>query len=190
MVMAVKLAELLPRYVDVKVLTEPVPSTFESASGIATGRFDIASISADKAYPALVGEDVYKDVPKDNFRLLLLAHDTVMYFVVRAESTINSMADLKGKRVMYGAPRFVTSEPMWQAILKADGLDPKDVFQVPPGTNEEMAKALIEGRIDAAQFVGGYPEANLTEAMKTASLRILSLTPKEQAVLDPITTHP
>jgi TRAP transporter TAXI family solute receptor len=100
--------------------------------------------------------------------------------VVRSSEDINSLADLRGKRVAVGragSGTLLTSEALLaSAGLSFDDIDPEYIGQ------GEALDALKNGVIDAAPISGGIPISALTEALTTAGdeLAIYSMTPEEQ----------
>jgi phosphonate transport system substrate-binding protein len=93
--------------------------------------------------------------------------DLTSVIVVRADSTVKTVADLKGKRVGVGAADSpqATLLPLWH--LKSAGLDPGHDFTVVRhdvllgkhgdhiGGEREASAALVRGTIDAACIIDG-----------------------------------
>jgi TRAP transporter TAXI family solute receptor len=92
--------------------------------------------------------------------------------VVTIEGTgINSMADLKGKRVSTGSPGSGV-EVMAVRVLEAMGLDPKkDIKQERLGAAESV-NAIKDRKIDAFFWVGGVPTAALTDLAATPGIKM------------------
>jgi len=89
--------------------------------------------------------------------------------VVRANSTIRSIEDLKGKTI---AVSTVGAQGLlyWHALLRNHGLTPEDVeFTVIKSASDKL-EAIIAGRVDA----GVIGEPYLTPALETGKVRILS----------------
>lgn len=180
--MAIKVCELIPRYVNIKVGMEPVNATDEAVSRLAKGDFDLSGFAGSKILDGLIGGAGFEDVPKDAYRALLLCNSSFVFMIARADSGIKSVADLKGKRLSYGGAQYKAQEDRWRAVMKVAGLDPlKDVFQIPAAGKPATIQGLIEGTFDAGTFSGGIPDAALTEGMKTTPMRVIPLTPAEQA---------
>jgi uncharacterized protein len=96
------------------------------------------------------------------------------HVVVKADSGIRSIKDLKGKRVSTGSPNSGT-EVIADRIFKANGLDwLKDVTRERLGVGES-ADALKDGKIDAFFWSGGLPTAGVLELAATPGQRIALL---------------
>ena len=95
------------------------------------------------------------------------------------DSGINSIADLKGKRVVaeYGA--FASSSITAAALLASAGLTTADVTVVTVGSYPQGVKAVQEGRADAA--VASLGSGVVQELDATRGARILSVTNTAEA---------
>jgi TRAP transporter TAXI family solute receptor len=92
--------------------------------------------------------------------------------VVSVEGTgVNSMKDLKGKRVSTGSPGSAT-EVMAFRVIEAAGLDKdKDMRRERLGVAESV-NALKDKKIDAFFWVGGLPTAAVTDLAATPGVKI------------------
>ena len=88
--------------------------------------------------------------PATNLRALVTGHRVpTIPLVVRMDSGIKTVADLKGKRVGYGYGGNVEGHELITACLEAVGLTWDDVSPVPQPDGQTSFIALQEGRIDA-----------------------------------------
>lgn len=90
-----------------------------------------------------------------------------------ADSGINSVADLKGKRVSLDEPGSGTYVDA-KLILEANGLSTDDL------TAEALkggaaSEALRNGKIDAFFVVAGYPTGSLVELASAASIKLVPI---------------
>jgi TRAP transporter TAXI family solute receptor len=84
---------------------------------------------------------------------------------------VNTMADLKGKRVSTGSPGSAT-EVMAFRVIEAAGLDrDKDMKRERLGV-AESTNALKDGKIDAYFWVGGLPTAAVTDLGATPGVKL------------------
>ena len=92
--------------------------------------------------------------------------------VVSIEGTgINTMEDLKGKRVSTGSPGSAT-EVMAFRVIEAAGLDKdKDMTRERLGVAESV-NAIKDKKIDAFFWVGGLPTAAVTDLAATPGVKI------------------
>jgi TRAP transporter TAXI family solute receptor len=92
-------------------------------------------------------------VQTPNLRLVRAGAATVpIGFMVRADSDIKSVADLKGRRVAGGYGAHPIIKRLSEGLLKAYGIDMSEVKLVPVPASIDGAKALQDGRAEAAWY--------------------------------------
>jgi len=98
-----------------------------------------------------------------NLRLLTLGTNLSLGILVRNDSSIKSLADLKGKRLTWDFPAFPANILSGLATLSTAGVSIKDIQPVPVPEVVSGVRALMEGRVDgavAAVGMGIVSEAN------------------------------
>ncbi|MDP2601615.1 MAG: TAXI family TRAP transporter solute-binding subunit [Deltaproteobacteria bacterium] len=88
--------------------------------------------------------------PHPNLRLLTLGTDLSLGILVRNDSPIKSMADLKGKRLTWDFPAFPANILSGLAALSTAGVSIRDIQTVPVPEVVSGVRALMEGRVDGA----------------------------------------
>ena len=153
-----------------EVLNKTIPGTQANAE-VTNGSVDnIKLVVGDPSYLGLASADVVADAAagsgpfseKQPVAALALLYPNQVQVVVRADSGIASIADMKGRHIATGG---VGSGIEITAIrlLKASGLDPdKDVVREALNVGDS-ASALKDGKIDGFFFVGGAPASALTD---------------------------
>ncbi|MEM6621249.1 MAG: TAXI family TRAP transporter solute-binding subunit [Pseudomonadota bacterium] len=107
----------------------------------------------------------------DEIRALFPIPSLTMHFVVRADSGIETFADLKGKRILVGKGSFGAREGT--KYLGLFGLEGKvDLADV---ELSNAVPALKNGQIDGFVTAGSYPAPNVIEAAASTGVRVLSL---------------
>jgi TRAP transporter TAXI family solute receptor len=162
------------------VLSKAVPgmaATAEVTGGsvdnlklIGTGKPYIALSMTDAALDAYKGEDKFKG-QKTDVRTLMVLYPNRMHVVSIEGTGVNSMKDLKGKRVSTGSPGSAT-EVMAFRVIEAAGLDKdKDMKRERLGVAESV-NAIKDKKIDAFFWVGGLPTAAVTDLAATPGVKI------------------
>ncbi|WP_017579568.1 TAXI family TRAP transporter solute-binding subunit [Nocardiopsis valliformis] len=98
----------------------------------------------------------------------------VMQVVVRADSDIETIADLEGANVEIGPPGSGT-EVAARQILEAYGLDPDSDINAFDSTFGDAATALGDGQVDAAFGILSVPAAGIMEVSASNDVRILAV---------------
>ena len=82
--------------------------------------------------------------------------------IARTDAGINSIADMRGKRVSTGAPNSGT-EVIANRMLEAAGLDPAKDIQAQRTELGKTVEGMKDGSIDAMFWSGGLPTAGITD---------------------------
>jgi TRAP transporter TAXI family solute receptor len=154
----------------VQATAEVTGGSVDNLKLIATGQSEVGFTMADAALDALNGEDKFKS-GKVDLKTLMVLYPNRMHVVTIEGTAINSMADLKGKRVSTGSPGSAT-EVMAFRVIEAAGLDKdKDMKRERLGAAESV-NAIKDRKIDAFFWVGGLPTAAVTDLGATPGLKI------------------
>jgi len=165
------LANLLSKYVPGwQATAEVTGGSIDNLKLIGAKRADIGFTMVDAALDASKGQDKFKGSPVAN-RALAVLYANRMHVVTVEGMGINSIADLKGKRVSMGSPGGAT-EVMGLRMLEVAGLDKdKDVKRERLGA-AESANAMKDRKIDAFFWVGGLPTAAVTDLGATPGSKL------------------
>jgi len=137
---------------------------------IGTGKPYIALTQADAAKDALNGAGKFKG-NKIPVRAMMMLYTNLMQAVTVEGTGINTINDLKGKRVSTGSPGSAT-EVFAFRVLEAAGLDPnKDIRKERLGATESV-NAIKDKKIDAFFFVAGLPTSAITDLASTPGVKI------------------
>jgi TRAP transporter TAXI family solute receptor len=99
-----------------------------------------------------------------NIRLIGLLHPLRGAFWVRKDTTMKTIADLKGKRVGMGYSAMRTIDPLVKAILATGGLTEKDIVPVLIPNVIRGADDFSSGAADMFFFAFGAPKVREVEA--------------------------
>ncbi|HXL32888.1 MAG TPA: TAXI family TRAP transporter solute-binding subunit [Bradyrhizobium sp.] len=155
---------------NVQATAEVTGGSVDNLKLIASGQSEMAFTMADAALDALQGQDKFKS-GKVPLQALLVVYPNRMHVVTVEGSGIETMADLKGKRVSTGSPGGAT-EVMAFRVIEAAGLDKdKDMKRERLGVAESV-NAIKDRKIDAFFWVGGIPTAAVTDLAATPGLKM------------------
>lgn len=137
---------------------------------VATGQVDFTIAAADAV-------EAYKldDKPgAEGLRGCARLYDDYVHLVVPRSSTVQSVADLKGRRVAVG-PGGSGVRLIAEHVLEAAGLDPgKDITPLSDGIGT-MPRLLKRHRIDAFFWSGGLPTSAITQLSRQFAIRLVPI---------------
>lgn len=142
---------------------------------IRAGELDFGVVQSDVQSAALEGVRAFDgDEPYANLRAVFSVHPEPMHVMVRADSGINSVMDMKGKRVNIGNPGSGT-RVLAGVLMEAAGVSPDDFALAAELKSSEQSAALCDGKLDAAIWAAGLPNGSSMEATSTCDIKILDL---------------
>ena len=143
---------------------------------IREGELDFGVVQSDVQSAALEGVRAFDgDRPYRKLRAVFSVHPEPMHVMVRADAGINSVADMKGKRVNIGNPGSGT-RVLAGVLMDAAGVSPSDFALAAELKSSEQSAALCDGKLDAAIWAAGLPNGSSMEATSTCDIKLLDLT--------------
>jgi len=146
----------------------------DNVNAIISGLRDSGFAQSDVAYWAYTGTGTMEgSEPATDLRTIAALFEEHIHLVALADSGINSVADLAGKRVSLDEPGSGTYVDA-QLILEANGLSVDDVTAEALKGNA-ASEALRNGKIDAFFVVTGYPTGALVELSSAADIKLIPI---------------
>lgn len=173
-------AEMINNHIEgAQATAEVTGASVENMGLIMRGDADLALALADTVHQAYTGTDDFEGRQVENTRALASVYPNAVQLVTLAESDIESIADLAGKRVSVGAPGSGT-ELNARAVLEANGISYEDF--TPQRLNfNETADAIRDGDIDAGFWSVGPPTSSILNLAATRDIRLIGLSDEEVA---------
>ncbi|MBZ5487186.1 TAXI family TRAP transporter solute-binding subunit [Halomonas aquamarina] len=174
------LAEMINKHIEgAQATAEVTGASVENMGLIMRGDADLATALADTVYQAYTGTGDFEGRQVENTRALASIYPNAVQLVTLAESDIQSISDLAGKRVSVGAPGSGT-ELNARAVLESNGISYRDF--TPQRLNfNETADAIRDGDIDAGFWSVGPPTSSILNLAATRDIRLISLSDEEIA---------
>ncbi len=143
---------------------QPATSPNQYLPLIASGEFDMGPVNLQELSYAYKGEAWFDGRPHPGLRLLALHFPLRVAIFVRADSDMQSVADLKGKRMTAGYTAQKTIVPQNAAIFSTAGLTADDFESVPVPSVVGGANAFMSGASDAFMFALGAGKVREADA--------------------------
>jgi TRAP transporter TAXI family solute receptor len=163
---------------DVNITQVTTGGSTENAKRLIKGELDMGIVYGSHIYMAQGTEGPFEGGPKgDMLRGVAMAYEGPTYFVTFADSGIEEIQDLAGKKVALGPPGSGTVFNCTN-ILTALGL--LDQIEPTMMTFADAGRALANGQIDAL-CQSSAPAAAVTELAETREIRVVPYSEEELA---------
>jgi TRAP transporter TAXI family solute receptor len=154
----------------------------DNVNAISSGLRDSGFAQSDVAYWAFTGTGTMDgQPPAEKLRAIAALFPEHIHLVAMADSGINSVADLAGKRVSLDEPGSGTRVDAI-LILEAYGLS-TDSVTAESLKPDAASDALRNGQIDAFFFVGGYPTGAIVELASSVDVKLVPIDGEGAAAL-------
>ena len=160
----------------IKATVESTAGSVFNVNAVLSGDLEFGVVQSDRQYQAWHGLSEWKETgPRKNLRSVFSIHPEAVTLIASVDSGIETITDLRGKRVNLGNPG---SGPLQNArdALTIHGIDEGDI-------RAEYVKAveapglLQDERIDAFFYTVGHPNGNIKEASSgRVKVRFIPLT--------------
>jgi TRAP transporter TAXI family solute receptor len=149
----------------IRATVEATMGSTYNLNAIMAGHMEFGLAQSDTHYQAVTGlANWAKKGPQKELRAVFSLHNEPLTLVAAVDAGIQSIADLRGKRVSLGNPGFTQHRIVLDA-LKAFGLDSKrDIYPQEVFASEAPAM-LQDNRIDAYFFTVGHPSETIRLAL-------------------------
>tara|TARA_B100002051_G_C16676439_1_gene607371 strand:- start:337 stop:1269 length:933 start_codon:yes stop_codon:yes gene_type:complete len=134
---------------------------------------DIAITNNNLAVLANKGAAMYKKTGKMSLRAIGALHFSVLHMMTLKDSSIETINDLKGKRIAIG-PAGGGTIPFTKQVLGLHGLNIKDIKPVFLSYADGFSQ-LADGNVDAAFALSGYPAGAVVQAQVNKKLKFIKL---------------
>jgi uncharacterized protein len=153
-------------------VTQATQGSVDNLRMIASGQIESGIAQSDIVSWAYAGTSIFAaDGPIKSLRTIASLFPESLQLVVRADSPIRSLADLKGAHISLGQAGSGTLVDA-RALLAATGLSEKDMTceYLRPGV---AAADVREGTLDGFFLIGGIPVPAITELASAVPVRLI-----------------
>src|SRR5438034_8315575 len=167
------LADVLSKKMKVAASAQSTPASVDNMKLIRDGKADLAFTLADTAYDAVKGLNRFAPPEaKADAKTIAVMYSNYDHLVAKAGAGINTVTDLKGKRVSIGAAGSGT-ETKAIRILEAYGLNATTDIQPQRLAAQDSADALRDNKLDAFFFDGGLPTSAVADIANSTSVKLI-----------------
>lgn len=155
--------------------TQTTGASVENINLIDQGKAEMAFVMSDALSNAVNGEAAFQK-KFDSVQQIAVLYPNFVQVVASQKSGIKNLSDLKGKRVAVGDQNSGV-EVNARSLINGHGMTYNDM-KVDYLGFAEAADALRTGRVDAAFFTSGLPNAALMELAQGFDLQLVTIDPE------------
>jgi TRAP transporter TAXI family solute receptor len=159
------IATVVTRHTAMIVRVQPFAGPPAWLPSMNSGETDMGVLTSADAVTSYRGVILYKK-PYKNTRILVVGGALQLSFYVPREAPIETVADLRGKRIPTDYPGTPIVRLSSTAALATAGLTYNDIIKVPVSDLQAGAEAFMEGRTDAGWHSLGSPAVEEANARK------------------------
>ncbi|EYB66662.1 TRAP transporter solute receptor TAXI family protein [Deinococcus phoenicis] len=153
-------------------------------NALASGELDAAIAQNDVVYYAYKGSGIQAFQGKANTKLRTMAvlYPEVLHVIARKDAGINTIADLKGKRVVIGDLGSGTEQTAKQ-VLEAYGLGFDDLGQALRVSPAQGISLMQDKRADALFYTVGVGASAISQIAQTVDVKVVPVSGNQAASL-------
>ena len=141
---------------------------------IKNGELDFGIAQSDTVYQAANGIGKFEGKKVAKLKSVLAIYPELLALVTRKDANINSIMDVKGKRINLGNPGS-GNEATAMSLFAANDIKKSDLKFAGALKAAEMPDALRDNKIDGYFYMIGHPNANIKDATNSVDTRIVPL---------------
>lgn len=141
--------------------------------GLAQGTFQMALSNGEVIPEAYAGRGSFNQ-PLTGFSAVAALYPNPMHIVVRRDSDIHTLTDLRGRRVSPGIKGY-SGEVILQNLLRLSGVEFSDLGQIVYTGTADAANLIRDGHLDSWGGVLAAPNGTILELATTPGIRLLSV---------------
>lgn len=165
------IANALSAKLGVSANAQVTPASVDNMKLIRDGKADLALTLADTALDAVKGTGPFAPPEKTaQLKVLAVMYTNFTHVVVKDGIGVNTVADLRGKRVSVGAAGSGT-EILANRILDGYGMTQADL-QVQKLAVQASADAVRDGKLDGFFWSGGLPTSAVIDLVNVGSIKV------------------
>lgn len=155
------------------------PGSVANPRLVNSGEVELGITNNNLSVLANKGVGPYKKSGAMELRALGSLHYSILHMMTLADSPINSIADLKGKRIAVG-PAGGGTIPFLGQVLGLQGLTIDDITPSFLSYSDGFSQ-LADGNVDAAFALSGYPAGAVMQAQANKKLKFIKFSADELA---------
>lgn len=164
---------------NIRCSVESTGGSIYNVNTIRSGELDFGIVQSDWQYHGYNGTSEFaQQGPYKKLRAVFSLHTEPFNIIARADSGINNVKDLAGKRVNIGNPGSGDRATM-QVVMNAFGWTDDSFKLASELKGSERSQALCDNKIDAFIYMVGHPNGSIKEATTSCDAKLVPATGPE-----------
>jgi TRAP transporter TAXI family solute receptor len=159
----------------IRCAVESTGGSVFNINAMMAGDLEFGVVQSDVQFNAYNGEGDWDGQPYEDLRSVFSLHAEPLTLVARADSGIETLDDLAGKRVNIGNPGS-GQRALFERLMAEKGWDMSTFALASELASAEQSQALCDNNIDAFAFTVGHPAGTIQEATTSCETRIIPAT--------------
>lgn len=157
----------------IRCSAESTGGSIYNINTIRAGELEFGVAQSDWQYHAYNGTSKFADQGKfDKLRAVFSVHPEPVTVIASDSSGVNTLTDVKGKRMNIGNPGSGT-RGTWEVIEEALGWSRSDLKLAAEMKSAETGQAVCDGKIDAYFWLVGHPSALTQESLASCDAHLV-----------------
>jgi TRAP transporter TAXI family solute receptor len=169
------IAGVVSSHAGLEMRPQKMGGTQRYVSMVNAGQLDFGVSNAMQYYMAATGIGLSKGQPHDKLRLAATLMKFVQGVIVAKNSGINTIADLRGKRIPTGYSSSPLFQTFWDAFLATANLTYKDVQPVLVASLPKSWDAFKQGQVDAVIAAAGSAAVREMDAVVPGGIKYIPI---------------
>ena len=169
-----RLVNLYKNETKIRCSVESTDGSVYNVNSIKYGDLNFAIVQSDIVYKANKGEGAFKDATIPKLRSVMAIYPELLTLVTRKDANINSLLDIKGKRINLGN-QGSGSETTALTLFEESGIKKEDLKFAADIKVSEMPDALKDNKIDGYFYMVGHPTVNIQDAANSIDVKIVPI---------------
>ena len=148
-------------------------ASVQNINNIEDGTNQLALVMSDVAFDAVNGKGQFEG-QKAKIKSIAGLYPNVVQIVATANSGIESVADMKGKRIGVGKVGSGVEQSA-KKVLEAGGMTYDDLARVSHTGYADSVTEMSNGNLDAAFFTSGVPNSSITGLMQNTDVTFVNV---------------
>ena len=158
----------------IRCSVESTGGSVYNVNTIKNGELDFGIVQSDIVYQASRGEGAFKDAAIPKLKSVIAIYPELLTLVTRKDANINSLLDIKGKRINLGNSGS-GNEATALTLFNESGIKKEDLKFAGALKASEMPDALRDNKIDGYFYMVGHPTANIQDAANSIDVKIVPI---------------